>query len=215
VSESDSFIREVTEEVRQERMRRLWRRFGPYVIGGLVLIVAASAAWTWLQRQEAVEARATGGAFLSAERDDVAAAERLAQGTEGAAAPIARLRLAAAQAATGDAAGAAETYRAVAGTPGLPPAYADLAALKAVRLEARAGDPAAAAERLAPLAEEGAPYRPLALELRAALRLNAGDEAGARDDLEAIMDAPEATAALRGRAGLLLETLGGAGRGDG
>jgi hypothetical protein len=34
VSETDSFIQEVTEEVRHDRMFRLWKKYGPYAVAG-------------------------------------------------------------------------------------------------------------------------------------------------------------------------------------
>ena len=44
MSETDSFIQEVTEEVRQDQMLRYWKKYGAYVIGGVALIVAGAAA---------------------------------------------------------------------------------------------------------------------------------------------------------------------------
>lgn len=61
---------------------------------------------------------------------------------------------------------------------------------------------------LATLAEEGAPYRALALELRAVLRLNAGEREGARADLEAILAEPGLSRGLNARTRQLLAILG-------
>ena len=40
---SDIF-REVDEDIRQEKYRRLWDRFGPWVLGVAVLIIVGSSA---------------------------------------------------------------------------------------------------------------------------------------------------------------------------
>jgi len=207
VSDSDSFIREVTEEVRQERMLKLWKRFGPYVIGGLVLLVAASAAWSWRQSAERQTALETGAAFLAADPGDVAAAEALVTETEGKASAIAHLRLAMAEAAAGDPEVAADIFREVAETPDLAPAYADLAALHAVRIDAPRMTPEAVQAALDPLIAPGAPYRLLALELRAATLANAGAASEALADLDTILTDPEATPGLRARAAELRSAL--------
>lgn len=210
MSESDSFIREVSEEVRQERMLKLWKRFAPLIIGGFGLIIAVAAGINWYQAQERAAAMERGGALLSGDIDDLGAAEAAAADVDGPAAPIAALRVATAAAASGDTRRAIEAFRAVAATPGLDPAYADLAALKAARLEAEAGDPAVAAQDLAALVPPDAPYRLLALELRAALRVNLGDTEGAVEDLETILADPLTAPAMRSR----VEELGAAlGRG--
>ena len=43
MSESDSFIQEVTEEVRQDRMFALWKKWGPYVLAAIVIAVGGAA----------------------------------------------------------------------------------------------------------------------------------------------------------------------------
>ena len=39
-------FREIDEEMRQENLARLWKRFGPYVIGGAVAVIVITAAVT-------------------------------------------------------------------------------------------------------------------------------------------------------------------------
>jgi hypothetical protein len=64
---SDIF-REVDEEIRHERYKRLWDRFGPYLIGLAVLIVVATAAYRgWVYWRE-TEAQASGDVFVQAVR---------------------------------------------------------------------------------------------------------------------------------------------------
>ena len=56
MSETDSFIQEVTEEVRQDRMLAYWKKWGPFILGGVVLVVGAAAAWSWWQSQKQAQA---------------------------------------------------------------------------------------------------------------------------------------------------------------
>mgnify|MGYP006270809741 CR=1 FL=1 len=208
MSDTDSFIREVTEEVRQDRMLRYWKRYGPWVAGALALIVAAAAGWAWLDAQARQQARATGGQFLATEPGDAQAAAELVGSVEGPAGLVARLRHAGALTASGDTEGAIAAYEQAAAAEA-PAAYTDLAALSALRLAAPTLPVEEALSRLAPLTAEGAPYRPLALELAAVLRLNAGETAAAHDDLRAILDSPRLTGGLEQRARALLAATGG------
>jgi hypothetical protein len=209
VSETDSFIQEVTEEVRQDRMFRLWKKYGPYAVAGIVGVVAIAAGLNWMKHREIEKARETGGAFLAADIASLDDQETLIGGVDGPAVVIARLRLAAARASAGETEAAVALYREIAGEAGLDPAYADLARLQAVRVGAAAMDSAEAIAELEPLIGEGAPYRIMALELRATIRLNSGDREGAHADLNAIILDPAATRASSERAVALLLSSGG------
>ena len=64
---SDIF-REVDEEIRHERYKRLWDRFGPYLIAVALLIVVGTAAYRgWVYWRE-TEAQASGDVFVQAVR---------------------------------------------------------------------------------------------------------------------------------------------------
>lgn len=209
MSETDSFIKEVTEEVRQDRMYRLWRKYGPFAVAGVVAIVAVSAGFNWMKLREVQVARETGGAFLAADITSVDDQETLIGSVDGAAAVVARLRLAGAKAQAGDIEAAVALYREVAGEDGLDPAYADLAGLQAVRVGLATMDPAQAIAELEPLTADGAPYRLLAMELRAMILLNSGDTEAAYADLTAIVGDPQATRTSSERALALLLSSGG------
>jgi len=209
VSETDSFIQEVTDEVRQDRMFRLWKKYGPYGVGAVIAIVAVSAGLNWMKHREVQKAREAGGAILATDITSVADQEALVGSLDGPAAELARMRLAAAKAESGDADGAAALYRQVAAETELGPAYAGLARLQAVRVRAATIGRDEAEAELEPLTAEGAPYRILALELRAMIRLNAGDAEGAHADLNEIIDSPTATRESSERALALLLSSGG------
>ena len=207
--DSDSFIREVSEEVRRDRMFRLWKKWGPYAIAAIVAVIAGTAAWNWWEHRQREAARELGGEFLEAEIASPEQQQQLIERAGGPAETLARLRLAAAYAESGDRREAARLYRKVAASEGLARVYADLARLQAIRLGLPNMDPAEAVSELDPLAAEGAPYRLLALELRAAARLNAGQTDAAHEDLRAILDSPDATRELIERAAALLVASGG------
>ena len=65
MSEVDVF-REVDEEVRREQLKKLWDRYGIYVVVLAVLVVAAVGAWRGYQWWEAKKAAEAGAAFEAA-----------------------------------------------------------------------------------------------------------------------------------------------------
>ncbi|MEX2520279.1 MAG: hypothetical protein WD969_13215, partial [Paracoccaceae bacterium] len=109
MSDRDTFIDEVSEEVRRDRMFALWRRWGPYVIGAIIVIVAAAGGKAWMDAKAKQEARRAGAAMIAsteiAPTEAAAALTTLAEqtGNKGAA-MLARLRAAGAMAADGEAA---------------------------------------------------------------------------------------------------------------
>ena len=66
MADRDSFIDEVSEELRRDRMLTAWRRWGPWVVGVVVLAVAAAGVATWLDQQENVAAREAGARLIEA-----------------------------------------------------------------------------------------------------------------------------------------------------
>ncbi len=53
---SETFIREVDEELRRDQLKALWKRFAPLIIGVCVLVVAVTAGyrgWIWWHERQA------------------------------------------------------------------------------------------------------------------------------------------------------------------
>ncbi|MEM6678100.1 MAG: tetratricopeptide repeat protein [Pseudomonadota bacterium] len=207
MSDTDSFIREVEEEVRQDRMLQYWKRYGVFIIGGIALIVAASAGFALWEQQQRDAAAENGRLLLQAGESDPATVAAIQEEVGGEAKVLAALRAAQAQAEAGDRTAAITGYASVAADAALPERYRQLARLEAVRLRAVLGEGEAVLAELDELSLPDQPFRPLALELRAVIRLNAGDVAGAREDLTTLMSEPGATGETRARAQSLLRTL--------
>lgn len=208
MSDSDSFIHEVTEEVRQDRMFALWKRWGPFILGAIVLIVAGAALWSWNRAQQQADADARGAALLSVDADSLEDQLALVDQLEPPARVIAELNAAAELTRVGETADAAQRYREISTRDDLAAHYRQLALLQAVRLEAPTADPSAALREVTPLIE-GSTFALLARELAAALHLRAGDREAAHAELQAIIADPRATSSLRLRARELLAASGG------
>lgn len=209
MSETDSFIDEVTEEVRRDRLFAAFRKYG--WIGGVAIVaIVGGAAWNeWTKAEARAKAQAFGDAVLAAaQAADPEAALAALPGT-GAQAALGALMTAAQAAQAGHADVALEQYRLAAASAELPASLRDLARIKALILAGNAIDPATRAAELADLARPGAPYRLLAVEQQALDTLAAGDREGAITIARGILADAGVTPGLQQRASELIVALGG------
>jgi hypothetical protein len=209
VSNPESFIDEVTEEVRRDKLYATLRKYGWIGIVAVVLLVGGAAINEWMKARDQAAAQATGNAILAAveiEDPGQRAAALEAISVEGDAAALVAL-IEAAEAR--DPASSAETLAALTADQSLPQLYRDLAALKRAMLP---GGVVAAQERidiLTPLSVPGGAFRVLAEEQIALAEIELGDSDAAIARLQALLNDTEASGALRQRATQLIVALGG------
>ncbi|MEM9709080.1 MAG: hypothetical protein AAF871_09830 [Pseudomonadota bacterium] len=202
----DSFIDEVTEEVRKDRLFKLFVRYG--WIAGLVIvaIVGGAAVNEYLKAQARTEAQAFGDAVLTAlEAESPEARSEALAAIEGAGTPEAQ----AVQAMLAAEGGSADALWAVAENGDLPEIWRDMAVLKAALASSGEMEPSELIARLEPLAVPGAPYRLLALEQIALAELNRGAPEATLDILGDILADADTGQGLRQRAEQLIVALGG------
>lgn len=208
---------EVDEEVRRERLTKLWRQYGKYFIAALVLVVGGTAATVGWREYRAMSQRQFSDQFAAAtvlarEGKTVEAVEalgRLSGDASAGYAMLARFREAAVRAGAGDGAAAIAIYEALAADGGLDRIYRDLATLLAVMHQVDTGEADALSRRLESLAADDSPWRHTARELLAALALKAGDRTRARKEFTRLADDLEAPRGARARAAEMLRALGG------
>ncbi|MEC7764175.1 MAG: hypothetical protein VX874_19895 [Pseudomonadota bacterium] len=209
MSNPDSFIDEVTEEVRRDKLYALFRKWGWVGVLLVVVIVGGAAVNEFLKARDARQAQDTGDAVLAAQQADtpearVAALDGVA--ADGDAAAVIGLI----KAAEVEEPAQADTLLAeIENNADYPTLYRDLATLKRVMLPdspMTAEDKAAALE---PLLSPGAPFRVLAEEQLALTEIEAGDTEAALARLNALMDDAEAGDSLRERASQMIVALGG------
>ncbi len=145
MSNPDSFIEEVTEEVRRDRLFKLFRKYG--WIGGLAVIgIVGGAAWNeWSKSRAEARAQAFGDAIVDALDTGTPEERRAALGavpSDGA--QTALLELVLSSDSQGDMAENLAALDKVAADTTLSPAYRDLAVLRRVLL---AGTDVALADR--------------------------------------------------------------------
>lgn len=214
MANQDSFISEVSEEVRRDKLFALLKRYGWIAVLLVLVIVVGAAVFEWRKSQARAEAEAAGDAViaaLSAETPE-ARAEALA-GVEVGEGParraiIALLRSSAAV-ETGNQETAIETLDTLAADTAVPALYRDLATLKALILGADTLTPDERIARLEPLSRAGNPFRLLALEQRALAEIELGNAESALDLLTGILADAEVTQDLRRRVTQLIVALGG------
>lgn len=212
MSNTDSFIDEVTEEVRRDRLFGLLRRWGWLGIL-LVLVIVGGAGWNeWRKATAEAEAQALGDALYGA-MDLNEPAERAAAlaaiETDGSAGAITGFLLAAEQEAAGDIPAAIATLEAVVTDGAVPQDYRDLASLKSLMLSAGTMDEATRRAGFEALARPGETYRLIAMEQIALSHVRDGETEEALALLAAILEDAETADSLRDRAQSLTIALGG------
>jgi hypothetical protein len=217
VSNPDSFIDEVNEELKRDRLFAAFRKYGWIAILAVLLVVGWAAWNEWSKARETARAQAFGDAVIAALQPDDATQRRTAMdslasdpATDAAQRGILNLLLAAEALDAGNRADALAALNAVATDMSLPVSYRQLATLKRVIAATEAEIPLAERQALiAPLAAAGGAFRPLALEQQALLRLEGGDTAGALQELTSLLSEADLSMPLRIRVQQLIVILGG------
>jgi len=209
MANTDSFIDEVNEELRRDRLFAMFRKWGWIPILLVLILVGGAAYREYALSQQEISARAFGDALLAA-LDEVETEERQAAlaavGAEGEAAQALLALLLSAEQATGnDRQAAAAGLRALADQPDLAPRYRDLALLKAHLLDPQ--DAIQALAMLDQLALPGRPYRPLAMEQQALVHIGQGDIEAGIALLRLLEEDSQATPGLQQRTSQLIVAI--------
>lgn len=212
MSDADSFIDEVTEEVRRDRLFATLRKWAWLAILIVLLVVGGTAYREWRIASAEAQAQEFGDSILSAlDQDDPAARIEALTGIEaptpGGEAVLGMLT-AAEEASAGDQGEASARLQSVADRNEVPSIYRQIASFKALTRD----DALPAEERragLEALAVPGQPLRLLAEEQLALIDIEVGERPAALERLQRIVEDSEATEGLRRRASQLIVALGG------
>jgi hypothetical protein len=210
----DNIFREIDEELRSDRMRTLWRRFAPFVIGGaiaIVALVAVNEGWAWYSNsQSSRSSEQLYTALDAADRGDMEAArtalDLVAAEGSGAYPVLAEFRKAALLADEGDTAGAVAAYDALANAQSNP-RLRELAMILAANILVDTGTLADVEARIGTLATQESPLRRAANELMGLAQYKAGDFAAAEASFNAVVNDPLVQSAARNRVAYYLAQM--------
>jgi hypothetical protein len=213
----DSFVREVNEELRQDQMKALWRRYGLLAIAAVVLIIAGTAGYVGWNYWSEQQANRSGDQFSQAlqlanqGRTDEAlqALRQLEADGFGAYPVLARMRAATVMAEAGDFEEAIAAFDAVAADSSVPGSIRDMARLRAALLLVDHGSYDDVASRAEPLSDDANELRHSAREAMALAAWGEQDYENALRLFELIVEDPAAPTNTRQRAEMMVDLIAG------
>lgn len=213
---SETFVREVDENLRRDQLRDFFKAYGNWLILAVGLFLAASGGFIWWKQHQVKEHEAqveklaqvykdvgSGSAAQAPQQLD----ELSKSGSKAvrASAMFARAALALQQ---NDAKLATSTYKSIAADSGLPKPYRDAALIRQTALEFDQLKPEEVIGRLEPLAKPGEPWFGTAGELTALAMVKQGKRQEAGQLFAAIARDSGVPQTIRARAVQVAGTLG-------
>ncbi len=201
------FINEVEEELRKDEYNVLLRRYGPYLLGVVIAIVAATGFLEWRKSTKDKAARSTSAAFVQANdlaaagdtemaaRHFLAIADKAPEGYAG----LSVLRAAAIELDEGNTSKAVALFDRAASIF-TTERHKQLAQLKAAYILANEGQYGDVSNRVEVLATKDAPYEFLARELKAFVALQYGKPEIARQEYSYLSTIPGVPDSIQQRA---------------
>jgi len=205
---------EVDEELRRANALKLWKKYSPFIIGGAVAIVVATAGWVMWQDHQRKRLETEALQFMTASDLATTDVERalvelraVARDASPGYSALARLKEAALT-LDRDRAKGLELYRQIAADTKVDAGLRDAAATVAALLSVDSAPADDVSKSIASLGGPSGPWRHVAREAEALARLRAGDRTEALKIYRSIADDLGAPAALRQRAAEVADALG-------
>ncbi len=213
MSDTDSFIDEVNDEVRRDRFYLMLRRYGWIAILAVVLLVAGAAWNEYRKAQSRNQSEALGDAMLAAlALDDTASRADALMAIEPAApssAAVLGFLTANQQIADGNTDAAIQTLDGIGLNGEVPSIYRQIAQMKSIALQGTETPVADRRVALEGLAQPGNALRLLAEEQLALIEIEENNTQGAVDRYQSILLDAEVTTDLQQRALQVIVALGG------
>ena len=213
---SETFVREVDENLRRDRLQETAKKYAGWIVGAVILFIAASGGFIYWQdykqkqSAKAVEQLAQIYTDIAKGRIESAPGRLDALSDERAKAVRASAEFGRAAVAIeqNDLKLATAKFRALAADTSLPKPFRDLALIRQTELEFDSLKPEDVIARMQPLAQPGTPWFGSAAELTAMALIKQGKSAEAGRLFAKIAYDRNAPESVRGRAVQIASTLG-------
>jgi hypothetical protein len=213
---TETFVREVDENLRRDQLRDLSRKYAGWIVGGIVLFLAASGGFIYWQsyqhrkNEQSVEQLAQVFTEISKGQMQTAPAklDKLSDSRSKAVRAAAQFGRAAVAINQNDPKLAIAKFKALAEDSSLPKPFRDLALIRQTAMEFDKLKPEEVIARMQPLTKPGAPWFGSAGELTGMAMIKQGKTAEAGRLFVAIARDEQVPDQLRGRAVQLASTLG-------
>lgn len=204
----NDIITEINQELREERGKALWKKYGVYVIGfAVAVVVMVSGRQGLVAYQDSQRVNAANSYFAAISSDSNNALSSIAaQGGEGY--PLLAAFAEAGRLAEAGADEAESAYLAIAQDSTIEQVYRDAATVMSVMNASAGTDTQTKINRIAGIAAEQGPWQHVAVELMIALYVEKGDLAEARNQLQGLRFGQNLTAEMNQRILLLEAALG-------
>ncbi len=208
---SDSFIREVDEDIRQKQLQDLWKRFGKFIIGiavGIVVIVAGRAIYTNVVESKYSEQAANFSSALKQEAAAISSAlDPVISSDVDGYKIVATFKKAELAVTDGNNAEAVKILDQFIQTAGVAQIYKDMASIQASMLELDTATTDQLRARLALTLNSGNGFQYLAEELIALSELKGGDVDAAKERFLALTENLEVPNGVKTRAEQYLSVI--------
>lgn len=216
--ERDRLFREIDEELRREQLKKIWDKYGTYLLAIPVLIVLAIAGYKMWEGRRVAAIETAGSRYENAARlaeggkpeEALAAFRDIAKSGPDGYGMLAQLRLAGSAAQAGRVDEAVRLYDELAARRGAEPLLRDFARLEAAALRIDAADWTEMQNRLNDLAGDNNPWRYSARELLGLAAWRAGKLEEARQSLGRLVADAKVPPGIAERARVLMSMIAAA-----
>lgn len=214
----NALFREIEDDLREDRAKKLWKAYGKHVLAVTVAIVIGVAGYQGWRSYDISTRTADGDRFAAAL--NLVAGDQLAEATNAFAgiaqdasdgyAMLARFQQAGLLIRDGATAEAVATYQSLSDDTGIPVVYRDLAVVLGAlqELDLQGGSAASLVSRAAALNTADNPWRHSAREIAALAAMQNNDLTTARETLTKLANDPQTPRGMRDRAGEMLAIIG-------
>ena len=213
---SETFVREVDENLRRDQLRDFFKAYGSWVAAAVILFLLASGGFIWWKQHQVERAQGqveqiaqvykdVGSGHTSQSQQQLDELAKSGSKSVRASALFARAALALQQS---DAKLATATYKSIAEDSGMPRPYRDAALIRQTALEFDQLQPQAIIARLEPLAKPGEPWFGTAGEMTALALVKQGKRQEAGQLFAAIAKDGGVPQTIRARAVQVAGSLG-------